>query len=189
MTNTFLVALSMLTASLTADAAEVSGVKIDDQLVVGGRQLVLNGAGVRSRFLIKVYIGALYLPRKATTAQTILDKDEPRRMNLTLQRDIDYRQLLEAVRAGFAENNSQAELNAIKPQMDQFAKVFASIGEAKAGQVIGIEYTPDSGTRIEVDGKSQGTIAGLPFNRALMRVWLGDNPVQDSLKRALLGAG
>jgi long-chain acyl-CoA synthetase len=187
--NNILFALTMLAASLTVDAAEVAGVKIDDKTTVGGRELVLNGAGVRTRLIVKVYVAALYLPQKATSAQAALARDEPRRMTMTLQRTVDYEQLLEAMRAGLADNNSQADLNALKPQIDEFIKIFASIGEAKAGQVIWIDYLPDTGTTIALDGAAKGTIAGQPFNRALMKVWLGDNPVQEALKKALLGAG
>jgi long-chain acyl-CoA synthetase len=189
MINKALFALSFFAASVTADAAEVAGVKIDDKATLGGRELVLNGAGMRTRLIIKVYVGALYLPQKAPTAAAALAKDEPRRMSMTLQRDVNYEQLLEAMRAGLAENNSQAELDAIKPQVNEFTKIFTSVGEAKSGQVIWIDYTPEEGTKISVDGKSKGTVAGQAFNRALLRVWLGDNPVQESLKKALLGAG
>lgn len=189
MINKALIALSILAASVTADAAEVSGVRIDDKATLGGRELVLNGAGMRTRLIIKVYVGALYLPQKSPTTAAVLAKDEPRRMSMTLQRDVSYEQLLEAMRAGLAENNSQAELDAIKPQVNEFVKIFASVGEAKSGQVIWIDYTPEEGTKISLDGKSKGTIAGQAFNRALLRVWLGDNPVQESLKKALLGTG
>ena len=185
--NKVLAALSLFVASLTGEAAEVAGVKIDDKASVGGRELVLNGAGMRTRLVIKVYIAALYLPQKATTTPTALAKDEPRRMSMTLQRNVNYEQLLEAMRVGLAENNSQAELDALKPQIDEFIKIFTSVGEAKAGQVIDIDYAPETGTRVLLDGAAKGTVPGQAFNRALMKVWLGDNPVQESLKKALLG--
>lgn len=188
MTNRILVALSLLVASLAADAAEVGGVRIDDKATLGGRELILNGAGMRTRLIIKVYVAALYLPQKATTAAAVLAKDEPRRISMTLQRTVNYEQLLEAMRAGLAENNSQAELDAIRKEIDEFIKIFASVGEAKSGQVITIDYVPETGTRVALDGAAKGTIAGQAFNRALLKVWLGDNPVQESLKKAMLGA-
>jgi long-chain acyl-CoA synthetase len=186
--NKICVALCLFSTSLAADAAEVNGVKIDDKVTVGGTELLLNGAGMRTRLIIRVYIGALYLPQKATTTQAVLSRDQPRRYSLHLQRDVNYEQLLEAMRAGLAENNSQADLDAIKPQVDQFAAIFASVGQAKAGQVVAIDYTPGAGTQVSLDGVSKGSIPGEPFNRALLKVWLGDNPVQESLKKALLGA-
>ena len=105
------------------------------------------------------------------------------------QRDVDADQLLEALRAGLSDNNSQAELDAIKPQVEQFAMIFRSVGAARAGQMIGIDYTPADGTVIRLDGVVKGTIAGEAFNKALFNNWLGERPVQESLKKALLGIG
>jgi hypothetical protein len=187
--NKMCVALCLFSTSLFADAAEVSGVKIDDRVTIGGTDLLLNGAGMRTRLIIKVYVGALYLPQKANTAQAVLSKDQQRRLALHLQRDVNYEQLLETVRAGLAENNSQAELDAIKAEIDQFIAIFASVGQARQGQVVAIDYLPGTGTRIMLDGMTKGTIPGEAFNRALMKVWLGDNPVQESLKKAILGVG
>ena len=181
-------ALLLMTSGLPL-AAEVSGVKIDDNATVDGQQLVLNGAGMRSRLVFKVYIGALYLPQKTSSAADVVGRNQPRRMMLLVQRDVSADMLLESMRAGLAENNSQSVLDAVRPQFDQFAAIFKSVGEAKAGQVINIDYTPALGTRIFLDGMPKGTIAGEPFNKALYNIWLGERPVQASLKKALLGQG
>ena len=45
-----------------------------------------------------------------------------------------------------------------------------------------------AGTQLLVQGKPAGRpIEGEDFYRALLRIWLGDKPVQDDLKKALLG--
>jgi len=182
-------AMCLMAIALSASAAEVSGVKVDDKATVGGQELVLNGAGMRTRLFIKVYVGALYVPQKVSNAQGVIGRNQPRRMTMALQRDVGADQLLEALRTGLAENNSQAELDAIKPQVEEFAKIFKSVGEAKGGQMIVIDYTPAEGTRIMLDGAVKGTIAGEAFNKALISTWLGEKPVQESLKKALLGSG
>lgn len=182
-------AICLLAIACFTFAAEVSGIKVDDKATVGGQELVLNGAGMRTRLFIKVYVGALYVPQKTNDVQGVVGRNQPRRMTLAVQRDIGADQLLEALRAGLAENNSQADLDAIKPQVAQFATIFKLVGEAKAGQMIVIDYTPAEGTRIALDGAVKGTIAGEAFNKALFNTWLGDKPVQESLKKALLGIG
>lgn len=187
--NKIFAAICLLAIAGSPFAAEVSGIKIDDKAMVGGQELVLNGAGMRTRLFIKVYVGALYVPQKTNTIQGVVGRNQPRRMALALQRDIGADQLLEALRAGLADNNSQAELDAIKPQVNEFATIFKSVGEAKAGQMIVIDYTPAEGTRISLDGAVKGTIAGEAFNKALFSTWLGDKPVQESLKKALLAIG
>ena len=187
-TNNMIAALLFSTSGL-AMSAEVSGVKVDDKASVGGQELVLNGAGMRQRLVFKVYVGALYVPQKTSNAAEVTARNQPRRMSLLLQRDVSADMLLEALRAGLADNNSQAQLDAIRPQVEQFATIFKSVGEAKSGQVIHIDYTPSEGTRILLDGEAKGTISGEPFNKALFNTWLGDRPVQESLKKALLGQG
>ena len=182
--------LSLLAiASAASHAADVNGVRIADKATLGGQELVLNGAGVRSRLFLKVYVGALYVPRKTGNAQDIIHGNQPRRMMMALQRDVTADQLLEALRAGLAENNSQSELDAIQPQIEQFMRIFKSVGEAKAGQSITVDYTPADGTRVSLDGVAKGGIAGEEFGKAIFKTWLGEKPVQESLKKALLGQG
>ena len=184
-----LAAICFLANAFPAFAAEVSGIKVDDRATLDGQNLVLNGAGMRTRLFIKVYVGALYVPQKTNDIQGVVARNQPRRLTLALQRDVGADQLLEALRAGLADNNSQAVLDAIKAQVGQFATIFKSVGEAKSGQMITIDYTPAEGTKISLDGIAKGTIAGEVFNKALMSAWLGDKPVQESLKKALLGIG
>jgi hypothetical protein len=38
-----------------------------------------------------------------------------------------------------------------------------------------------------LDGKERGAIKGADFNRALTNIWLGGHPVQNDLKKAMLG--
>lgn len=43
------------------------------------------------------------------------------------------------------------------------------------------------GTRILINGRIIGWVAGQDFNAALLSVWLGDKPVTKSLKNELSG--
>ena len=177
--------LSLLLAVPAAYAVEVGGVKLDDKLAVGGQDLVLNGAGIRTKLMFKVYVGALYLPAKAGSLDAVLAK-APRRVQLTLLRDLSADDLVGALVEGLEANNTAAELTAIKPQTDQMVALMKAIGQAKTGGVVTIDFV-DGETRLAYAGKSLGVIPGAPFNAALMRVWLGDKPAQADLKKAMLG--
>ena len=76
--------------SMGALAAEVAGVKLDDKMTVGGQELVLNGAGIRTKLMFKVYVGSLYVPAKATSAGAVYAK-APRRVQLNMLRDVTAR--------------------------------------------------------------------------------------------------
>lgn len=159
--------------------------KLDDRATVGGQPLVLNGAGVRSRAIFKVYVGSLYVPEKASTLDAVVAK-APRRVQLNLLRTLSADQLVDAFLDGLKENNSAAELDPLKAHIDALVKIMRSFGEAKEGDVVTMDYDGKE-TRIEQGGVFRGSIGGEAFNRALLRIWLGDHPVQADLKKAMLG--
>jgi len=180
-----MVAFATLMLATAALAADVGGVKLDDKASVGGQELVLNGAGIRTRAVFKVYVGSLYVPAKAGTLDAVLAK-APRRIQLNLLRNLSGDQLSDAVNDGIKDNNTPAEVAAVKPQTDQFIAMTKAFGELKEGSVITLDYI-DGGTKVAFDGVAKGTLAGEAFNRALTKIWLGDNPVQADLKKAMLG--
>jgi len=166
-------------------AAEVGGVRLDDKVSVGAQELVLNGAGVRTRVVFKVYVASLYLPQKATELAAVLAKS-PRRIQLNLLRTLSADQLVEALNEGLAENNTAAELAAVKSQVDALATIMKSFKEVKEKDVITLDFV-DGATRIGLNGEAKGNIGGDAFNQALTKVWLGEKPVQADLKKSLLG--
>jgi long-chain acyl-CoA synthetase len=168
-------------------AAEVAGVRVDDAIKVGNSELVLNGAGLRSKLFIKVYVGALYVGQKATTPAAIYDSPQPRRMLMRMMRDLDADSLSSALDEGLRNNHSAAELAEIKTQADQLGGIMKGIGKAREGDTIGIDFSAD-GVAVSLNGEMRGKVAGAGFAKALLKVWLGDKPADASLKKALLGS-
>ena len=177
--------LFALALAAGAQAAEVGGVKVDDKVSVGGQELVLNGAGIRSRAIFKVYVGSLYVPAKANTAAAVYAKG-PRRVQLNMMRDVGADQMIEALTEGINQSNSAADAAAVKTQSGELAAILKGIGGLKEGNVLTFDYV-DGGTRVGLNGQAKGTIAGEAFNKALTNAWIGDKPVQDDLKKSLLG--
>ncbi len=171
-----------------AQPVEMEGQKFEPTVQVGGQTLTLNGVGLRKRAIFKVYVNGLYVPQKSGDAATIINEKGARRASLHMLRDVDADSFVSAFTDGLRNNLSEAQLAALKPQIETFTGTLKSIGEAKKGDVINFDYTPDAGTRITVNGQPRGTpIAGADFYSAVMRVWLGDKPVDDGLKKGLLG--
>ena len=167
-------------------AAEVAGVKVDDKIRVGSSELVLNGAGLRSKLFIKVYVGALYVGQKSTSPAAIFDSPQPRRMVMRLLRDVDAETLASAMDEGLKNNHSPAELADMKSQAEQLAGIMKAIGKAREGDTIAIDFSAD-GVTVGLNGETRGKVAGPGFAKALLKVWLGDKPADASLKKALLG--
>jgi hypothetical protein len=168
-----------------AHAREVAGIQIPDKVALGESTLVLNGAGVRSKFFVKVYVGALYLSAMQRDAAGIIAADAPVAVHLHfLHSEVEVKKLVDAWNDGFNANHDAAQLAALKARIERFNALFHTV---KRGDIIRIEYTPGSGTTVAINAEERGAIEGADFRAALLRIWLGDKPVDDDLKRAMLG--
>jgi hypothetical protein len=184
-----LLAIALTLLAHVSGAAEIEGVKVPDQVKVGdtGPEVVLNGAGLRTRAFFRVYVGALYLQQKKSAADAVLADTGAKRVALYLLRDLTSEQLLSAFNDGLKANHAPAELAKLDAQVKQLEGIFAAVKEAKTGEVIVLDYVPGSGTRVVVNRDTKGTIPGEDFNRALLRIWLGERPVDAALKKGMLG--
>jgi hypothetical protein len=183
MKKTLAFAGALVLAALPLIAASVDGVKIPDTVTVGDKTLKLNGAGVRKKMIVRVYVCGLYLENPSKDAAAIISANETKSMQLKMLRAVDGAKISGAIAEGF-ENNSKSALPQLKARLDQLAKMLPDV---KEGDVIALTWIPDKGTQVEVRGTTTGTIEGRDFADALFSVWLGPNPVQEDLKVALVG--
>jgi hypothetical protein len=179
---------AVLLFAAPAFALEVAGVNLADTAKVEGQDLKLNGAGIRTRVVFKVYVGALYLVQKTNAAAEAIGQAGAKRVAMHMLRDLRAEQVSEALNEGLKANHNAAELTALEPKIKELSTILASIGEVKRGSVIHLDYAPDKGTSVIVDGAAKGTVQGADFNKALLKVWLGDKPVDGALKKGMLGS-
>ena len=175
--------------ALPLHAAELEGVKLEDRVRVDGQELQLNGYAVRRQFIFKVYVAGLYLPARATAARVAIESKGAKRILLVMMRDATAEQFVESIEAGMRANNSEAQIAAVKTQLDALMAMIRAVAQSKKGARIALDYAPSQGaTTLFVDGVAQGEpMAGEAFYQVLLRIWLGDDPVQADLKEALLG--
>ena len=179
-----ILAATLVIAASTAGAATVGGAKIEDSVNAGNQQLLLNGAGLRKKFVIKVYVGALYLPSKSTSATAILSADQPRRQVMHFLFDVEKDKIAEAWEEGLADNTPNAS-----PEVKTAFKTLASwMEDMKDGQRIALTYVPGIGTTVEVNGKNKGTLGGKAVSDAILNTWIGPKPGPGGdFKKAVLG--
>jgi len=187
-----LAALAVLSAALCGSAfaaqVEVAGVKLDDQMDLRGAPLVLNGAGIRYKTIIKVYTAGLYLGKKASTTEEALAVPGPKRVAITMLRDIDANELGKLFVKGVEDNSPKSEMVNLIPGLLRMGQMFADQKQLKAGDTFTIDWVPGTGTLITVRGVPQpDPVKEVAFFNALMRIWLGPNPADWKLKDALLG--
>lgn len=167
-------------------AADVSGVQVAEQATVDNQPLVLNGAGLRRKFVFDVYVAALYATTRTEDAAKLINGPEPRRLQLTLKRDIDSATLTESLNEGLIANNTPDAMAALQDAIEQFKGLMNQGGEGKTGDTITLDFTPH-GVTVSFKRTTLGAVTDPRFGPALMKVWLGKNPAQKSLKKALLG--
>lgn len=179
--------LLALAFAMPSQAVEVSGIKIDDTATVGGKELKLNGAGMRGIVFVKVYAIGLYLPERKTTSEDILALAGPRRVSLYIQREVNSDEFGQLFITSMNKNSSKEEKAKVIGQTVQFGEMFASLPPVKKGDLVTLDWIPGTGTVSSLNGKKIGeTLPDIAFYNAVLRIWLGDNPVQDSVKRELL---
>ncbi|AOY98814.1 hypothetical protein BKK81_05630 [Cupriavidus sp. USMAHM13] len=180
-------ALLCLAAS-GASAGMIAGLRLDDAARVGGRTLQLNGAGLRAGFLDKGYVAALYLPEKVRNATMVLGGSGPKRLQIRPLREVEPDTFIKALDKGLRINLSESQRQQIHDRLTQFGLTMNLIGTAHKGDVIDIDFTPDTGMVVAINGTPRGRpIPGEDFYQAVLRTYLGNNPVDRELKRGLLG--
>jgi hypothetical protein len=181
----FAVALSFLLLSSHAWALDVGGVNIAPTVSVQQKTLTLNGAGIRKKFIIKVYVGSLYTERKVTTtAQLLADPGEKLiRMNFVHSK-VEKEKIIEAFAEGLA-NNSPGVASSAE------AKAFLSwfTADFVAGDTVDISLSPDGTVAASQNGKALGTVRSPALVQGVLLIWFGEKPADGGLKKGMLGNG
>lgn len=175
-------------AAQPAAAVDLAGVRLEPSVAVQGQSLRLNGAGIRHKAVFKVYAAGLYLPQPASTAAEIAAMQGPKRLTITMLRDIDSEELGRLFYRGVESNMDRTAFSRLVPGMVRMGQIFAAHKKLLAGDNFTIDWLPGTGMLIIVKGQPQGEPFKEPeFFDALLGVWLGPHPADSRLKDALLG--
>ncbi len=181
--------LAVALFSQPAAAVEVGGVKLEDGAKVAGKDLRLNGAGVRTRAIFKVYAMGLYLGKKETSTDAVLASAGPRRVSIVMLREVSGDDFGQAFMTGINANTDKAEKGKFVNQMVKLGEVFQAVAGLKKGDGLTVDWVPEKGTVIELNGKSiSDPLPDLGFYNAILKIWLGEKPADSSLKPLLLGS-
>ena len=183
-----LLAITFLaSASVLAATVEIHGVKLEDSADVRGSKLLLNGSGTRYKGPFKVYVAGLYLGKKASTLDEVVNQPGLKRISITMVRDIDAGELGKLLTRGVQDNMAPGEMSKLVPGLVRMGQIFSEYKNLVTGDNFMIEWVPGSGTVITVKGKVQGEPFKEPeFFKAMMSIWMGPVPADFKLKDALL---
>jgi len=176
-------AVFLLASFVNLHAASLAGVTLPDTAQVGGTTLVLNGLGLRTKFMVKVYVAGLYLEQKSSDPSTIIKTDAPRRIVMQFVHSASKSQITGAFDDSFNDNAPDAR-KTMKADID---RLLGALEPVKEGDQMVFTYVPGTGTTLVINGKEKVTIAGPAFGQVLFSVWLGPKPPSADLKKGLLG--
>ena len=183
--------LPLIFAALTAlpaAAAVLECQRFDERARLDTHELQLNGLGVRAAYIFKAFVAALYVPEKTGEPRQILEPDAPRRLQLRMLMGVDSREIKKALVRGMQKNASEAEWAALQRRAEVFSRTIDTLGAVREGDTINLDYLPGQGLLLAVNDVRRGpVIAGADFYQALLGIFVGPNPVDTRLKKALLG--
>ena len=177
------VLLFAVASTLSLSAGSLAGVTLPDTAQVGGKTLVLNGMGIRTKYMVKVYVGGLYLEQKSSDANAIIKADAPKQIVMKMLHGASKSQMADAFNEGFNDNSPEA-MKTMKAQIDQ---VVAGLEAVKVGDTMVFTYVPGTGSSMTINGQNKVTIADPAFGPVLFSVWLGPKPPNADLKKGMLG--
>ena len=177
-------ALLYLSGSNSA-AAEISGVKLPDQVTLEGKTLKLNGTGLRQATILRVnvYAAGLYLQNSSGDGEAIANSDQPKSIEMMFMREVSAKQMADAFQEGF-EKNCVADCAKLKPDI---SKLQGLMKDMKKGDTMAYHFLTD-GVEVTIRGQKAGTVGDKAFSHQLIRCWIGKNPPNARLKEGLLGA-
>ena len=177
------VVVFVLVSMFDLHAASLAGVTLPDTEQVGSTKLVLNGLGLRTKFMVKVYVAGLYLEQKSSDPSAIIKADAPKRIVMQFVHGASKSQMADAFDESFKDNTPDA-VKTMKPDID---RLLAALEAVKNGDQMVFTYVPGTGTTFAINGKEKLTIAGPAFGQVLFSVWLGPKPPNADLKKGMLG--
>ena len=170
-----------------ADTVTVAGVKVEDTAVVGAQNLKLNGAGIRYKVFFKVYVAALYLQEQKSTTADVLALPGAKRVILTMMRDLSNDDFSQRFLDGLRNNSDVAERTKFVKSMMSFGQMFSLVPAIKKGDVMTFDWIPGTGIVCQFNGQKVGeTINDAAFYNAVLRIWIGNQPADESLKQKML---
>ena len=173
---------------LALSSTEVAGIQVADQMKFAGQTLNLNGVGIRKKYGFSVYVCGLYLQKACATPSEVIAAPGAKRIFAVMLRDISSDELGDAFLAGVRHNSTREQTQLIGVELVELGQVSVNIPRFRPGDVITFDFDPNSGSSISYNGRLVlGPSPGAAFFEALVRIWIGDHPADDTLKDRLLG--
>ncbi|MDT7513651.1 chalcone isomerase family protein [Rhodoferax mekongensis] len=165
----------------------VDGVVFDKEVQVAGSTLRLNGAGLRTKFVFKVYAAGLYLATPARTPADIYAAKGPKRLKVSFVRETDATTLGKTMSQVMSDNLPREQFGKCIPGLVKLGELFSEKKKMGVGEMFTVDEIQAKATVISINNKVVAEISEPEFFACLMYNYFGERPADANLKAALLG--
>jgi hypothetical protein len=179
----FFAIIALLLLATNVQAREVAGVEISETAVIGSQTLKLNGCGVRKKFFISVYVGALYTGSRVGSLVEAVRDPGPKLIRMTfVYKKVEREKILDAFAEGFAKNTPELSGSS---EARKFLSLFNR--DFVKGDAVDLELSPDGEVSVLHNGQLLGSLTSPDLSRGILAIYLGDEPADEGLKEGMLG--
>ncbi len=184
--RTLLLIITLLTITPAMAQTKIGGNVMPNVMKVGNEYLKMNGAGIREKMFLNLYVGTLYLQSKTTDANEIIAANKPMAVKIKIISGmVDNDNFEEALREGF-DKSTNNNIAPVKERMETM--ILEGFKEdIETNDIYDLVYEPSKGCTLYKNNTSLVTVPGLDFKKALFGVWLGEEPADSGLKKKMLG--
>jgi hypothetical protein len=180
-----IIAIGILMSINTYAQETVEGVTMPASITAKGKALQLNGAGLREKLWLDLYVGALYVTTKSSDANKITNADEPMAIKMEMVSGLITSEKMQGAIDEGMEKSTSGNAAQFSKEIEAFKAAFSD--EIVEGNTYEIIYIPGTGIVVNKGGKEVKSIpCDLAFKKAVFGIWLCDEPADENLKEGML---
>lgn len=184
----FLAVACLLAITTRADNKKPSPSNADNTVIVAQTTLVLNGAGFRYKNGDRLSHVQIFARQKFRSMDEFLKLRGPKRIIVTMMRDVPAGLTGKALSRGIEENLPRAAMAPLVPSLLRLSEVFSSLKNIATGDQIIVDWVPEQGSLISYKGTQITEAFTQPeFFAGFSAIWIGNKPMDPELRRMLLG--
>ena len=174
-----------LLMSVTLPGVEKAGRSIPDVVTLEATTVPLRGADLLNyKWVISLYVAGLYLPKSTDTTPAAAVAATPKRLLMHYARDIPREKMVEATDETIGNGLTPVQITAIAASQKIWNAMYPAPRE---NDVLTFDHLPGGTLIMTLNGKEVGRLTDDAFARALFAIWIGENPVKESLRDTLIG--
>ncbi|MFT3856527.1 MAG: chalcone isomerase family protein [Aquabacterium sp.] len=173
-----------------ARTVALEGQRFEETTDLSDRTLRLNGLGLRGVAWVKAFVAGLYLSAPTRDAGQAIAMQGPKRLRLKIMLAAPSSELTKSLIRRIDRHEPESVRAKLGDRLPQLAAMIDNLGELQPGDALDLDYVPDRGVSLRFNDKPVGTtVPGEDLYRAVLKIFVGEQPVDPRMKEGLLRGG